>query len=409
MVEEQTAEDRGQRTEIAVNGVADTPQSAIRIPHSKEMPQIAYDLQEGRFAIGRDSLNRAIAGLDHGQARILERFHRWCTERNIPRSQLGTLLRKPNGEFYSVDSIYQTLTGRRTESGASIAPICKAIDEFLARVEPTTKTEGFIETRLAREVWRFMDRVIDKAKVSFLFGDMSLGKSTIAGEYARRHPDCLYTRMPTRGQLGDYLKECAEKMAMGVYSGVSNLRNRVIDGIPRGLIIDEADQCFQSIKNSLGLATLDFIREAYDKRKRGIILIMDHHGRNELIRGQNAARLKRLWRRRLSPLQLPSSLYESDAVLFAESVGLTAAPDEAVSVNVKFKDDDGRERSQIHRDNPKRLQDTVVAKDGLGVWLMLLEDAADLAKEARKQISWGAVIKAHALFTAMEQRVQEGK
>lgn len=372
---------------------------------AREMPAIAYDLTEGRFGIGRDDLNTAISDLPHGQARTLEWFWRWCSERNVSRSRIAQLLRKPNGDFYSVDTIYQTLSGRRAEQGINVAPICKAIEEFRSGVEPNPKTEGFIETRLAQEVWRYIGRAIKKKKIGLIFGDMSIGKSIAAGEYARRHTDVCYTRMPTRGQLGDYLKECAGKMAMGAYSGVGNLRDRVINGIPNGLIIDEADQCFQSVKNSLGLATLDFIREAYDRKACGIVLIMDHHGRNELMRGHNAARLKRLYRRRLAPLQLPSQIYASDGDAYAASFGLTPARRDEVRVNVKYTDDDGVEHKKLHSESPLELQNRVIAKHGLAVWLMILDDAHDLAQEQRRTITWEAVIKAHALFVAMEEAV----
>ena len=41
------------------------------------------------------------------------------------------LLKKPGGtDYYSSDSIYQVLTGRRTESGVSIDPLCGAIAAF---------------------------------------------------------------------------------------------------------------------------------------------------------------------------------------------------------------------------------------------------------------------------------------
>jgi len=36
----------------------------------------------------------------------------------------------------------------------------------------------------------------------------------------------------------------------------------------------------------------------------------------------------------------------------------------------------------------------------IGVWLTLLQDAADMAREQRRPITWGAVIKAYCLSQA---------
>jgi DNA transposition AAA+ family ATPase len=365
-------------------------------------------LSEHRFGIGRDALNKALDQLELPKQRSsIEWFWRYCAEHNVGRVRLGELVRKPNGEFYSTDSVYQLLTGRRTEAGANISPMLRAIEEFRAQVEPNPRTEAFIETRMARQIWSYCQRAKKLGRIGFIFGNMSIGKSEALAELARHDVSTLYTRMKTRGQLGDYLKECAGKMAMSPRSTVANLRDRVIDGFPELLIVDEADQCFQSIRNSGGLATLDFIREGYDRKRCGVVLVMDHHGRNEVLRGDHSNRLKRLWRRRIAPLQLPSLPHPEDLNLFAGTVGLPPAAKETLHVNIKYVDDAGVEHTRSHGDSPRRLQDDVVGRDGIGVWLMLLNDAAELAREARKPISWGAVLKAHALFVAMEIKTEE--
>jgi hypothetical protein len=35
-------------------------------------------------------------------------------------------------------------------------------------------------------------------------------------------------------------------------------------------------------------------------------------------------------------------------------------------------------------------------EEGLGVWIGILQDASDMAREQRRSMSWGAVLKAHA-------------
>ena len=61
---------------------------------------------------------------------------------------------------------------------------------------------------------------------------------------------------------------------------------------------------------------------------------------------------------------------------------------------------EGLDRDKTYSDQPLRLQKQVTEEEGLGVWLMILQDAADIAREQRRAISWGAVIKAYCLSKA---------
>lgn len=363
-----------------------------------------------RFNIGRDALNKAVAELPASQRDSMEWFWRYCSERNLGRDRLGKLLEKSNGQFYSPDSIYQALSGRRSEAGINLEPICLSIDLFRQKVEPATASEGFVETRLARKIWRYCEKARKLRRIGFIFGDMSIGKSHALIELAKRDANVTYTRMPTRGHLNHYLQECARKFAMGDRQTVADLRDRVIDALrsapgekPKQLIIDEADQCFQSIRNFLGLGTLDFIREIYDAAGCSLVLVFDHHGRDELLGGKHAKRLKRLWRRRLPRLQLPAMLSVEDLDAFAAAVGLPAATPDPIKIRATVIDEEtGEESLREHIDNPARLQRYVIANDGLTVWLMLLQEAKELAEEKKKPITWGAVIKTHAEFAGQE-------
>src|ERR1700726_615911 len=82
---------------------------------SEETLKLRADNQVRRFLIGRDQLNKAIADLPGDQAEALEWFWRYCRDRNVGPDRLKNLLQKSNGDYYSRDSIYQALTGRRTD------------------------------------------------------------------------------------------------------------------------------------------------------------------------------------------------------------------------------------------------------------------------------------------------------
>jgi hypothetical protein len=65
-------------------------------------------------------------------------------------------------------------------------------------------------------------------------------------------------------------------------------------------------------------------------------------------------------------------------------------------------DADGNEPRNASSTSPLQLQSTVIKDDGLGRWLMILEDAADSAKEKGSRMSWGRVIVAHHLIKSVE-------
>jgi DNA transposition AAA+ family ATPase len=360
-----------------------------------------------RFNIGRDALNKALTHLPEEHSELLAWFWSYCRDNNWGRDRMGKLVAKANGEFYSADSIYQLLTGRRMADGANIDPMMRAIALLRRNVEPSVRTEGFVVTRLARKIWDYCDRAVKLRRIGFVFGDMCIGKSFALEEYAKRHRGrAIYVRMPTRGQLGDFLRECARVLAMGDRQTVNDLHDKVIDAFRPGmlLLVDEADQCFYSIRNTWGLATLDFLRELWDRTGCPIVLCMDHHGRDTLLKGAPSKRLKRLWRRRLPRLQMPAIPSRGDLNAFARSVGLDPAPDEKLTVHTKFIDGDGEEKTKAYTDTPAQLQHDVITSDGLGVWMMLLQQARETAAEQKRTIHWRAVLKAYSEFTADEDR-----
>lgn len=381
----------------------------IETNHNHEPAAPAPERATNAFRIAPADLGKAMAGAAPEQAESLQWFARYVQIRNMPRNRVAALLRKPDGSAYSIDSVYQTLTGRRSETGSSIGPIVTAIEAFRRTVEQPQPIDGFVETSLFHAMHRYCERVRKARRIGFVFGDMNVGKSECAQELMRRDPTIIGFRMPTRGHLNRTLQIMAGQMAMGARQTVNDLSERIIEAIPRDglLLVDEFDQVFSAVRNVLGLTTADFFRELYDRRRCGMVFILDHHGRNELRPrvGEKATgnqkRLQRLWRRRVPPLQLPLMPSEADLALFAARVGLSPAPNSNFTVNSTLYDDEsGTERRVSHTDNALRLQRAVTRHDGLGVWLAILDDAVEIAREQRRTITWNAVIKAHAEFAA---------
>ena len=53
--------------------------------------------------------------------------------------------------------------------------------------------------------------------------------------------------------------------------------------------------------------------------------------------------------------------------------------------------------------NPHKLQEEQIEAIGLGRWITILQEASDLARESKRPITWGAVIRAWHDFEALSE------
>ena len=202
---------------------------------------------------------------------------------------------------------------------------------------------------------------------------------------------------PTGGNVNNFIFAVAKEFGIPTKQGAkAGLRDRVIESFDSRmlLIMDEAHRCLRP-GSSVGLETFSFIRELWNRRKCGIAIVMTNEGRDAFIKGTHAPQLVQLWRRRITPLQLPNVPPDDDASLFAHAYGLPTATDADLKIIVNTYDESGREIPVEFSDNPLRIQREVLRTEGLGVWIGILQDAADMASEQKKPITWGAVLKAY--------------
>ena len=363
-----------------------------------------------RFLIPGDVVRRATEDLPPEQRDPVIWFHQWCRKADLSKADLGHVLKKPDGGgFYSPDSIVQLLTGGRIRRGENIDPMLDAISN-LRKVEEHRShqaTSGFVETRLFFEIEKRCLKALHRQRIMFIFGDSQIGKTESLMEVQRRHNhgQTVYIETPTGGGVGGFVFALAKQFSIPTKGGLSSsLRERVIESFDSRmlLIVDEAHRCLRRDCVS-GLEVFSFLRELWNRRKCGMVLSLTNEGRDAFLHGPHASALAQLWRRRITPLQLPNVPPDDDAALFAAAYGLTEATDEAVAIRVSLTDDQGRRLCQQHSDSPLRLQRAVLKTEGLGVWIGILQDAADMAAEQSKKISWGAVIKAHAQSLAEAQ------
>ena len=365
-----------------------------------------------QFRISGDVIRETVKLLPEDQGQALWWFASYARDRNLGRVQLGSILKKPKGGFYTTDSVTQALTGKRTREGMSIENIVEAINKLrtIEEAREAQQTSGYIHTRLCEEIWKRCQKALIRNRISFIFGDSQIGKTEALREYQKQHNhgETIYLEVPTGANLGSFLIELAVKM--GIPEGLSkvNLKRRIINAFDRNmlLIIDEAHRCFNKTYSKSSLDIFDYLRELWNHTKCGMVISLTNEGRDEFKKGKFAKALQQLWRRRITPLQLPAYPPQDDLALFAASFGLEPATDKPMTVKMDVIDEHGDTKTKTHTNNPLKLQTEQVEKEGLGVWISILEDAADMAADANRKLTWGAVIKAYCLSQAEAEMIQ---
>lgn len=347
-----------------------------------------------RFRVPGDIIAKTCEDLADEHRREVKWAAGYCRQKNLSCGDFGELLRQANGKAYSGDSVYSVFTGRRDEG--SIENFARAVREVRLRVEETAprKDAQFIETNLSRSIWNTCGTALRRQKLSFVFGPSQIGKTTALAAFAEahNHGETVLVRMPTHGNLHDLIQEMAFRLGIS-YGRHHEMRRKIIESFDDRtlLLVDECHQCLHSQRSERALASLEFLREIYDRRRCGMVLC----GTDIFATGLRSSKvLRQLWLRGYRPLQLPAVPRPADLAAFSRAFGLKPAPNEEHLVYVAGADDG---RVTLKR-NPYSLERDTVTRHGLGRWISILEDARDMAEEAGKPISWGWVIKAHAQF-----------
>lgn len=370
-------------------------------PVASFTPDTVHAMEGKKFRITGPQFKAIIKDLSEEQQAPLWWLFQYCHRKNIGKDQHGTLLKKPNGfEYYSADSVGQIFGGGRIRRGENLQPMIDAI-RSLQQIEDARSemaSSGFIQTRLFDVIEKRCMRALHRQKIMFIFGDSQIGKTVNLLEVQRRHNhgQTIYTETPTTGSLSHFLVELAGVLNIPQSATTAKLMADIIATFDGNmlLIVDEAHRALLGRKNSNGSAVMNFLRELWNKSKCGIVISMTNEGRDELLHGHHKKTYQQIWRRRITPLQLPSVTPADDLALFAAAYGLPEATDTPMTVVLTTLDGNGREKQIKHTDNPLNLQTTINKAEGLGVWISILQDASDMAAEQRRSFTWGAVIKA---------------
>jgi hypothetical protein len=336
-----------------------------------------------KYRISGDVVNRATTDLADDERSALRWLHSFGAERNYSLEEIASLLKQDSGKPYSRDSVYQALTGRRTESGASLAPIVAAIQR-LRKIEEAragANRAPFIETTLTKRIWKICETALNFQRIAFIYGASQIGKTTALEEYQRthNHGETIYVRMPARGSLGEFTRWLAKSLRISMNLKEWQIKERIFAAIDDRmlLIVDQCHECFRSSNHGdRSISSLLFLMEIFDRCRCGIVLI----GTTEFERGVQDSRfagtLRQLTRRGLpKPLRLPDKPTPDNLAEFAAAYGLPPATDKAL-----------------------QLQSDTIRDHDLGIWLTTMQAGQKIATKRKEPMSWHHVTAAHAAF-----------
>jgi DNA transposition AAA+ family ATPase len=275
----------------------------------------------------------------------------------------------------------------RNEYGARVDKICAKIERYkkIAEERSTYGRVQFIETSIARRIFKACDAALISQTIVFIYGDSQIGKTTALQEYARRnnHGQTRYIRLPA----GAGAQRVAKEFAKASFISTKMPYEKIVDGILAAIdhnnliLIDEGHQPFLSYQNASTMKVFELIREIYDRTQCGMVICATNVLRKEIQEGKHAQMLEQLRRRCTHPIQLPSKPPRQDLDKIAAGFNLRPAEGDALEI---IKD-------MIHT-------------SGLGMYVKFLQAAVRIASKEKKKVSWSHFVLAHDLIKKLGER-----
>lgn len=305
-------------------------------------------------------------------------FYAHCRDQGFDLKESAALISKDSTTVYRVF---------RGQYGASLENICQEIERYRKIYEERSLIQNleFVET----SVWKIIDKVctatFNSQTISRIYGDSQIGKTTCLEEYARRnnHGQTKLIRMPASAGVQLFMREVAEACFVSNHSCFEKLRERVLNAIDDKtlLIFDEMHQPFLSYQHGSTIKVFEVIREIYDRKKCGIVLVGTNTLKKEFYTGSLAPVFEQIRRRGTIEVDLKSRIPKDDLDKIARRFGLPAA--EGIALEV--------------------IRD-MITRSGLGMYIKFLQSASVMANKQKRKLCWDHFVQAHDIMEKLSAR-----
>lgn len=331
-------------------------------------------MQDRRFRIPGDTVNRATADLPDDQRSAIRWLHSHAAENDLSLGEVGALVRLSGSTLSLVF---------RGKYEAKLDSVVTAILDFKRLLEKrrTGRKLAFIKTAMTERIWSACEAALEFQRIVCIWGDSQIGKTASLDSYAEahNHGETIFTRMPTPAYLTHFLAKLAEALRISPALKEKELRRRVFSAFDDRMLLI-VDECHQAMFNHRrGSHPLELIRELHDETGCGIVLCGTNVFRDEMERGFLADIMRQTKRRRLMSIQLPDAPTRADLNTFAQAYGLPPATGEA-----------------------RKLEQDMIQEEALGMWLTLLRMGAKVAAQRQQKLEWAHVLAAHAGLRNLE-------
>lgn len=318
--------------------------------------------------------------IEQVQADLIWWFYCYCREQDFSLGEAGKELNKDTTTIYRIFNCTY---------GAKLDNICVDIARYKRIVQERAGQVklDFVETSIARIIWRACDGALITQSVANIYGDPQIGKTMALEEYARRnnHGQTKYVRMPASAGVQLFMREMARACFVSAHRSFEGMRESVLNAVDDKtlIIIDEAHQCFLSYQKGSQIKVLELIREIYDRTHCGMVLCGTNVWRREIQEGKLAQMLEQLRRRGTINIQLPARPPKADLDRIAKKFGLPPAVDLGLEVV----------KEMLHT-------------SGLGMVVKYLQNAARMASREDKKLSWDHFVQAHDIIQKLSIKAE---
>jgi len=351
-----------------------------------EKNQQAVDRDHAHITLGADKVKQALHAkvqakeIEQIQADLIWWFYCYCREQEFSLAEAGKEIGKDTTTIYR---IFNCTYGAKLDNiCADIARYKKIIQERSGQVKL-----DFVETSIARIIWRACDGALITQSVAFIYGDPQIGKTMALEEYARQnnHGQTKYVRMPASAGVQLFMRELARACFVSAHRSFEGMRESVLNAVDDKtlIIIDEAHQCFLSYLKGSQIKVLELIREIYDRTHCGLVLCGTNVWRREIQEGKLSQMLEQLRRRGTIKIQLPARPPKADLDRIAKKFGLAPAEELALEVI----------KEMLHT-------------SGLGMVVKYLQNAARMAARENKKLSWDHFVQAHDIIQKLSIKAE---
>lgn len=333
--------------------------------------------------IAGNTVTQATAHLPEDQRNLVRWLHDHARRQRLSWDELANATEIHKSTLYrALTDTYRYPKGNE-KSGQRIPldGVCEKIETYRRKEmrRGTERNPEFCRTEVADKIYWLYERVARNHKMGTIYGDSQIGKTTALKQVTAENNGgrTTYVEMPPASGVQLMLKCIAKALLVPPHKSFDLLLEDVVQALDpsKVLIVDEAQRIFTTYQKSSVMRCADTLRYLHDQSGCGLIICGTNVFRDQVKEGEFKTYLKQLQRRgRSYSLQLPTEPPRGDLDMLAARFGLPRATDEA-------------EHIMLH----------IAHTDGLGVFVLRLRDAKDLAEKKREPLAWKHFLRAYAI------------